>query len=124
MAKKSIHQRNEEQRLRQSQIRKTAMELRRPSRDDLARMLLWQMITLAQKADDTNKQQALDGLDFATRPGAQHVWLRLPEAVGSARAFDKFVNAAKQTIGDSSTLHKLTKSIPLPPEHVNPREPK
>lgn len=62
MAKKSTLRRNEEQRLRQSQIRKTAKELKRPCRDDLARMLLWQMITLAQKADGTNKQQALDGL--------------------------------------------------------------
>lgn len=62
MAKKSIHQRNEEQRLRQQNIRQCAKDLKRPNRDDLARMLLWQMITLAQKADGTNKQQALDGL--------------------------------------------------------------
>lgn len=62
VARKTLKERNEEQRLRQSQMRKTAKELRRPNRDDLARMLLWQMVTLAQKADGSNKQQALDGL--------------------------------------------------------------
>jgi uncharacterized protein YejL (UPF0352 family) len=63
MAKKSIHQRNEEQRLRQSQMRKTAKELRRPSRDDLARMLLWQMINgLQQNKKTTNRQLELDNL--------------------------------------------------------------
>jgi hypothetical protein len=62
MARKSIYQRNEKQRLRQQNIRQSAKDLKRPSRDDLARMLLWQMITLVQKADGTNKQQALDGL--------------------------------------------------------------
>ena len=63
MAKKSIHQRNEEQRLRQSQMRRTAKELRRPSRDDLARMLLWQMINgLQQSKKATNRQQELDNL--------------------------------------------------------------
>ncbi|MBO6920475.1 MAG: hypothetical protein JJ858_18770 [Rhizobiaceae bacterium] len=63
MAKKSIHQRNEEQRLRQSQMRRTAKELRRPSRDDLARMLLWQMINgLQQNKKTTNRQLELDNL--------------------------------------------------------------
>ena len=63
MAKKSIHQRNEEQRLRQSQMRRTAKVLRRPSRDDLARMLLWQMINgLQQKKKTTNRQLELDNL--------------------------------------------------------------
>lgn len=63
MARKSIHQRNEKQRLRQSLMRKTAKELRRPSRDDLARMLLWQMINgLQQNKKTTNRQQELDNL--------------------------------------------------------------
>lgn len=59
MAKKTI----KEQRQRQSQMRKTAKELRRPSRDDLARMLLWQMINgLQQNKKTTNRQQELDNL--------------------------------------------------------------
>ena len=63
MAKKTINQRNEEQRLRQSQMRKTAKELKRPSRDDLARMLLWQMINgLQQNKKTTNRQLELDNL--------------------------------------------------------------
>ena len=41
----------------------------------------------AMKVRHAIAAQALDGLDFVTRPGAQHVWLRLPEVVGSARAF-------------------------------------
>ena len=63
MARKSIYQRNEEQRLRQSHVRKAAKELRRPSRDDLARMLLWQMINgLQHNKKVTNRQQELDNL--------------------------------------------------------------
>ncbi|MEP2978568.1 MAG: hypothetical protein ABJO86_03720 [Lentilitoribacter sp.] len=63
MAKKSLHQRNEEQRLRQQNIRQCAKELRRPNRDDLARMLLWQMINgLQQNKKVTNRQQELDNL--------------------------------------------------------------
>ena len=63
MAKKSIHQRNEEQRLRQQNIRQCAKELRRPSRDDLARMLLWQMINgLQQNKKVIYRQQELDNL--------------------------------------------------------------
>lgn len=63
MVKKSIHQRNEEQRLRQQNIRQCAKELRRPNRDDLARMLLWQMINGLQHNKKTaNRQQELDKL--------------------------------------------------------------
>ena len=63
MARKSIYQRNEEQRLRQSHVRIAAKELRRPSRDDLARMLLWQMINgLQHNKKVTNRQQELDNL--------------------------------------------------------------
>jgi hypothetical protein len=63
MARKSIYQRNEEQRLRQLQMRKAAKKLRRPCRDDLARMLLWQMINgLQQNKKLTNRQQELDKL--------------------------------------------------------------
>ena len=59
MAKKSKKQRNLEQQLRQQRVRDEARTRRRPSRDDLARMLLWKIITRA----DTNKlgrRQALD----------------------------------------------------------------
>ena len=63
MARKSIYQRNEEQRLRQQNIRQCAKELRRPNRDDLARMLLWQMINgLQHNKKTTNRQQELDNL--------------------------------------------------------------
>lgn len=63
MAKKTIKERNEEQRLRQQNIRQCAKELRRPGRDDLARMLLWQMINgLQQNKKVTNQQQELDNL--------------------------------------------------------------
>lgn len=59
MSKKSKKQRNAEQQVRQQRVRDEARARRRPSRDDLARMLLWKIITRA----DTNKlgrRQALD----------------------------------------------------------------
>lgn len=63
MAKKTIKERTEKQRLRQSHVRKAAKELRRPSRDDLARVLLWQMINgLQQSKKVTNLQLELDNL--------------------------------------------------------------
>ena len=62
MAGKTIKERNEAQRLRQMKLRQTAKSQRRPGRDDLARMLLWQMITRVQKMEGPNKQQLLDGL--------------------------------------------------------------
>jgi hypothetical protein len=44
-------------------VRKAAKELRRPGRDDLARMLLWQMINrLQHNKKVTNRQQELDNL--------------------------------------------------------------
>ncbi|MCQ4634911.1 hypothetical protein GB927_033110 [Shinella sp. CPCC 100929] len=48
MARKSKKQRNAEQRVRQQKVRETARECRRPSRDDIARTLLWQMIVTAE----------------------------------------------------------------------------
>ena len=62
MAGKTIKERNEAQRLRQMKIRQAAKVQRRPGRDDLARMLLWQMITRVQKIEGPNKQKLLDGL--------------------------------------------------------------
>lgn len=52
MARKSKKQRNADQIVRQQSVRDEAKARRRPSRDDLARMLLWQMITAAQHRKD------------------------------------------------------------------------
>jgi hypothetical protein len=41
MSRNSKKQRNEEQQARQQRVRDEAREKRRPSRDDIARMLLW-----------------------------------------------------------------------------------
>lgn len=49
MARKSIRQRNAEQRVRQQRVRDDAREHRRPTRDDIARTLLWQMIVTAKQ---------------------------------------------------------------------------
>ena len=62
MARKTIKQRNEAQRLQQSKTRQTAKDLRRPSRDDLARMLLWQMITCIQNNKSADKHSDLNKL--------------------------------------------------------------
>lgn len=70
MARKSSRQRSEEQRVRQLELRKAAREARRPSRDDIARMLLWQMISGIQKKSsgkrdmlDKLRDQIVDGLE-------------------------------------------------------------
>ncbi|WP_412051096.1 hypothetical protein ACK6D9_06720 [Hoeflea sp. Naph1] len=69
MARKTQRQRSEEQRVRQAEIRKAARNARRPDRDDIARKLLWQMISGIQKksADkrdmlDKLRNQIVDGL--------------------------------------------------------------
>lgn len=63
MPRKSKKQRNAEQLARQQRVRDNARTLRRPSRDDLARVLLWQMITAAQGREDA--RVALDKLSEA-----------------------------------------------------------
>ncbi len=63
MARKSKKQRNADQVVRQQRVRDEAKARRRPSRDDLARMLLWQMITAAQRRKDA--RLALDKLSEA-----------------------------------------------------------
>lgn len=70
MARKSLKQRTEEQRARQAQVRLAARELRRPDRDDIARMLLWQMISGIEKRSsdkrdmlDKLRNQIVDGLE-------------------------------------------------------------
>lgn len=61
MEKKSKRAIVEAQRVRQKRVRDQARERRRPSRDDLARVLLWQMIMAAQKSN-IGQRKALDGL--------------------------------------------------------------
>lgn len=63
MPRKSKKQRNAEQVARQQRVRDDARDRRRPSRDDLARVLLWQMITAAQRRGDA--RVALDKLSEA-----------------------------------------------------------
>lgn len=45
MPRKSISTRNDEQRERQADLRRRNREKRRPTRDDVARIVLWQVIT-------------------------------------------------------------------------------
>lgn len=61
MARKSRKLRNAEQAERQQKVRDEAKELRRPSRDDIARMLLWQMIMSADN-HKLGRRVALDRL--------------------------------------------------------------
>jgi len=63
MPRKSKKQRSAEQVARQQRVRDAARARRRPSRDDLARLLLWQMITAAQGRKDA--RVALDKLSEA-----------------------------------------------------------
>ncbi|EDQ34887.2 hypothetical protein HPDFL43_01780 [Hoeflea phototrophica DFL-43] len=64
MGRKPKKQRTEEQRIRQAELRSAAKKARRPDRDDIARMLLWQMISSVQKksADKRDSREMLDKL--------------------------------------------------------------
>ena len=69
--KKSKREVNSEQRARQQRVRDEARDRRRPSRDDLARMLLWKMIMSTEKhklgrreALDRLRDEIVDGLDL------------------------------------------------------------
>ena len=71
MSKKSQREIKAEQRARQQRVRDEARNRRRPSRDDLARMLLWKMIMSAEKhqlgrrqALDRLRDEIVDGLDL------------------------------------------------------------
>jgi len=71
MTKKSKREINGEQRARQQRVRDEARNRRRPSRDDLARMLLWKMIMSAERhprgrrdALDRLRDELVDGLDL------------------------------------------------------------
>lgn len=59
MVKKSIAKRNRDQVDRQQKLRDEARKARRPDRDDLARMVLWQLISEGLRRD-TQGQQMLD----------------------------------------------------------------
>jgi len=61
MARKTQKQRTEEQRVRQAELRNSARKARRPDRDDIARLLLWQMISGIQ-ARSAGKREMLDQL--------------------------------------------------------------
>ncbi|AKI02679.1 hypothetical protein IMCC20628_03999 [Hoeflea sp. IMCC20628] len=61
MTKKSQREINAAQRTRQQRVRDEARFRCRPSRDDLARMLLWKMIMSAEK-HNLGRRQALDRL--------------------------------------------------------------
>lgn len=61
MTKKSKREINAEQRARQKRVRDKARDSCRPSRDDLARMLLWKMIRSTEK-HHLGRRQALDML--------------------------------------------------------------
>ena len=52
MADKSKRTKTAEQRTRQQGVRDKAKDLRRPTRDDVARMLLWKTISDAHKSGD------------------------------------------------------------------------
>ncbi|MFP5077416.1 hypothetical protein ACLE20_08905 [Rhizobium sp. YIM 134829] len=55
MARKPKKQRNAEQVVRQQRVRDQARARRRPTRDDLARVLLWQMINAALEQKDPHR---------------------------------------------------------------------
>ena len=71
MTKKSRREINAEQRARQQRVRDEARDRCRPSRDDLARMLLWKMVMSAEKhprgrreALDRLRDEIVDGLEL------------------------------------------------------------
>lgn len=71
MTKKSKWKINTEQRARQQRVRDEARDRRRPSRDDIARMLLWKMIMSTEKhklgrreALDRLRDEVVDGLEI------------------------------------------------------------
>ena len=61
MARMSAKQRADQQVIRQKDLRDRMREKRRPSRDDIARLLLWQMITGVSE-NRSDRQKVLDRL--------------------------------------------------------------
>lgn len=63
MARKPKTVRNEEQRQRQAELRQRNRDMRRPSRDDVARVVLWQVITRVHRMGKTEEwERILDGI--------------------------------------------------------------
>lgn len=63
LARKPKTVRNEEQRQRQAELRQRNRDKRRPSRDDVARIVLWQVITRVHHAGKTEEwNRILDGI--------------------------------------------------------------
>lgn len=54
-SKKSKRQRLEEQALRQKRVRYQQKQMRRPTRDDIARVLLWEVISTAQGSQNCDE---------------------------------------------------------------------
>ncbi|MGQ3076584.1 MULTISPECIES: hypothetical protein [Rhizobium/Agrobacterium group] len=71
MARKPKKQRNAEQRERQKRVRQKGRAKRRPTRDDIARMLLWQMIVGVLNTRDDAKA-VLDELGRQIAKGLEH----------------------------------------------------
>jgi len=89
MARKSIRQRNAEQRVRQQKVRDDARAQKRPTRDDIARTLLWQMIVTAKQK--RKRDEILDRLcdEIVAELVLQGFDIRESEAVFEALA-DKY----------------------------------
>lgn len=71
MARKPKKQRNAEQRERQKRVRERGRAKRRPTRDDIARMLLWQMIVGVLNTRD-DAMAVLDELGRQIANGLEH----------------------------------------------------
>lgn len=98
MAKQTREERNERQRLRQLSVRRTAKEQKKPSRDDIARMLLWQMITGIQKnkeKDKAGKREMLDKMLKRTVNGLESQGFDAQQSEDAFEALvDKYANSS------------------------------
>jgi hypothetical protein len=61
MPRKTLKQRNAEQAIRQLQVRKTAKQKLKPTRDEIARVVLWLMIKSVTR-EDRKRREAVDSL--------------------------------------------------------------
>ena len=88
MARMPPKQRAAEQRVRQKKTRDTAREKLRPSRDDIARLLLWQTIT-GVNTNRPDRREVLDRLRNEIVDGLEGQGF---DARESEDAFDKLVD--------------------------------
>lgn len=105
MAKMTREERNEQQRVRQLSVRKTAKEQKKPSRDDIARMLLWQMITGIQKNKETDKAGKREMLDKMLKRTVNGLESQGFDAQQSEDAFEALVD--KYAKGGSPFRRKI-----------------